>query len=109
MFSRRDRVVVDLALAVFVFVGVSGAISLWFREIYSEIASWAMIALGLIAALVGVLRWLDFDPVLDGEIRKSWKENGATVRALDGGQPELARLLAREATDRRQPAPPKGL
>lgn len=118
MFRGVDRVVVDLAMAVLVFVGVSGAVSSWFDALYSEIAVWTLIIGVPLGALVYWLKGLDLG--LDREIRNSWSQNAAAVarlNALHAAHPEVAEeLSARMAEEKRRrdrmtampPTPPSG-
>ena len=100
MFSRVDRIVVNVAVALLVFVGVSASVSEWFDTLYSEIAFWTLI----VGVPVGMLiYWIKgFDPDLSREIRRAQRENGATVAALVDGKPELARELAKLADAKRR-------
>lgn len=95
MFSGMDRVVVNVAVAILAFVGVSGAVSPWFEGIYSGIAFWVLI-IGLpLGALVYWIKGLDLD--LDREIRRAKTQNAAAVATLDAlhtAHPEVAEELA---------------
>ena len=99
MGSSRDRLVVNLLLAVLVIVGVSASVSDTLDALYSVIAFWAFLIGGVFAAIKILIWWLDFDPVLGREARKSWSRNGETVRLLNSGQPEAARELARRLAE----------
>lgn len=97
MGSSRDRLAVNLVLAVLVSVGVSGAVSPWLDAFYGEIAFWTVIAIGPVVVIAGLVWWFDFDRSLDREAAESWKVNGETVRELaakHAAHPEVARELA---------------
>ena len=97
MGSNRDRLVVNLLLAVLVFVGVSSSVSDTLDAFYSVIAFWTFIIGGVFAAIGILTWWLDFDRSLDREAAESWKTNGEITKALaerHAAHPEVARDLA---------------
>ncbi len=104
MLTGRDRIVVHLALAILVFVGVSASVSPWFDALYSEIAVWALIIGVPVGALVIWIKGLD--PGLAREIQHSWSQNRLAVEALNAkhaAHPEVAKeLSARMAEEKRR-------
>ena len=107
MGSSRARLVVNLLLAVLVFVGVSASVSDWFDAFYSEIAVWALIIGIPLGALIYWIKGLD--PGLETEVRISWRkerhggnaEAVARLNALHAEHPEVAeKLSARMAEEK---------
>lgn len=96
MFSGMDRAVINMAVAVLAFVGISSSISPWLDELYGEITVWTLILMLGIGGIIYVLKSFDIARVVDREVKASWKENGEAVRRLEeqhAAHPEVAREL----------------
>lgn len=120
MLRGMDRISINLAVALLVFVGVSASISPWLDGLYSRITIWALIIGSVIWGLKFLIKDVADALALDHEIHLAERENGATVRDLakkHAAHPEVARELAAQMLEekRRQQegaappvAPPSG-